>query len=311
MNILITCSANKVSLIRKFRQIGCKVLAVDHNLNVASRFVADWFAKVPMLDDPLYNDAIFNLIGEHKIDLIIPRVDPELVRYNYHRKQFEEKTKLCLSGSLTVNLCRDKQKTNSYLRDKGYPVPNQYTLDRYDSNLARHPLFLKPRYGGASVNCYKITSNVKLYDYLPLMHDYVLEDYLDGPEYTLDVMLDKGPKVTCVVPRHRISTRAGEIYVGRIVRDEELIDLGVNVGQNLPHDAVGPINIQCIKTREGPKVTEINPRLGSGVVFSIRAGADFAQWVVDLANGKGLNWFDGWTADLKFYRYDEEIMTHA
>ena len=42
-----------------------------------------------------------------------------------------------------------------------------------------------------------------------------------------------------------------------------------------------PANIQIMMTDNGPKVIEVNPRFGGGVIHAIKSGLNFPQYVID------------------------------
>jgi carbamoyl-phosphate synthase large subunit len=110
-----------------------------------------------------------------------------------------------------------------------------------------------------------------------------VQEYLDGPEFTIDVLCDFHGTPLSIVPRERVVIRAGVIDRGRTVRSERLIDLAAAVCRAMPF--VGPINIQCRMRGEEPAVIEINPRFSGGIPLTIAAGADFPRMLLKLAQG--------------------------
>jgi carbamoyl-phosphate synthase large subunit len=113
--------------------------------------------------------------------------------------------------------------------------------------------------------------------------DPVLQPYLDGPEFTIDVLCDFAGQPLSVVPRERVVIRAGVVDRGRTVRDTTLVDLGVACTRAVPF--VGAINIQCRVVDGRPVIFEINPRFSGGIPLTIAAGADFPRLLVELARG--------------------------
>ena len=102
-----------------------------------------------------------------------------------------------------------------------------------------------------------------------------MQDYLDGPEFTIDVLCDFAHQPLSIVPRERVVIRAGVTDRGRTVRDAALMHLGQDVADILPF--CGAVNIQCRIVNGVPTVFEINPRFSGGIPLTIAAGADFPR----------------------------------
>jgi carbamoyl-phosphate synthase large subunit len=145
------------------------------------------------------------------------------------------------------------------------------------------PLFIKPRGGRGGVGAVVARTRREREFFLDYVADPVIQEYLTGPEYTIDVLCDFNGRALSVVPRERVVVRAGVIDRGRTVNNPDLIDLAVACTRALPF--VGPINVQC-RIHEGrPTVFEINPRFSGGIPLTIAAGADFPEMLLNLHAG--------------------------
>jgi len=136
----------------------------------------------------------------------------------------------------------------------------------------------------------------------------ILQEHLDGYEYTLDVLADFDGKVRCVVPRKRLKVRAGEVSKGVTVKDKKIIDTGKRVVEALK-GARGPITVQGFLTTDAKfKLTEINPRFGGGHPLAIAAGADYPRWITEMMLGRDPEiMLDSWEDGLVMLRYDEAV----
>jgi carbamoyl-phosphate synthase large subunit len=114
--------------------------------------------------------------------------------------------------------------------------------------------------------------------------DPVIQEYLDGPEFTIDVLCDFAGRPLSIVPRERVVIRAGVIDRGRTVNDPSLIELAKAACAAIPF--AGPVNIQCRMHRGQPFIFEINPRFSGGIPLTIQAGADFPRLLIKLAAGQ-------------------------
>jgi carbamoyl-phosphate synthase large subunit len=146
------------------------------------------------------------------------------------------------------------------------------------------PLFIKPRTGRGGVGAFAVRTERELDFFRDYVSDPVLQPFLDGPEFTIDVLSDFDGSPISIVPRERAVIRAGVVDRGRTVRDSLLLALGMECARAIR--AVGAINIQCRVVGGVPTVFEINPRFSGGIPLTIAAGADFPRWLVQLARGR-------------------------
>jgi carbamoyl-phosphate synthase large subunit len=56
-----------------------------------------------------------------------------------------------------------------------------------------------------------------------------------------------------------------------------------------------------------PAVFEINARFGGGYPLAHRAGAQFAQWLLEEASGRRLSAHNDWQGGVVMLRYDQAV----
>ena len=180
--------------------------------------------------------------------------------------------------------------------------------DEIDAGRASYPLFIKPLDGSSSINAFKAENKEEIDTYRELIGDgkYIIQDFMEGTEYTIDCFLDMDGEIITVVPRIRIATRSGEIAKGRIVRDKAIIEDVTRLLTELK--PIGHITIQCMRTDRGIEYIEINPRFGGGAPMSIMAGADSCENVYRLLSGEKLEYNENFRDHLTFLRFDQSIM---
>jgi hypothetical protein len=99
--------------------------------------------------------------------------------------------------------------------------------------------------------------------------EVVLQEFIRGQEFTVDVYagLDGVPRVA--VPRQRLQVRAGEVAKGLTMRHEGIISESMRLVSAL-EDCVGVVTCQCRLTKGGEvKFFDLNPRFGGGVPLAI------------------------------------------
>jgi carbamoyl-phosphate synthase large subunit len=287
-NVLITAASRRVPLVQAFRKAlaeagGGRVLVTDVNAMSPAVHVADAAFQVPLSTDPGYVEALESICQEHFVGLLVPTIDDELEIIGEARQQFEEAgVRVAASPTATAAICNDKLRTAEVLRAHGVAAADSW-LPADVPVTAPFPLFVKPRNGRGGVGAFPARDQRELDFFTGYVDRPVVQEYLQGPEFTIDMMCNEG-RPLAVVPRERVVIRAGVMDRGRTVRDRSLIDLGLACAAALPFH--GPVNIQCRMRGSVAAVFEINPRFSGGIPLTIAAGADFARMLVDLAQGR-------------------------
>mgnify|MGYP004482657621 len=133
----------------------------------------------------------------------------------------------------------------------------------------------------------------------------MIQECIEGKEFTIDVFVDFEGNPITIVPRERIATRSGEILKGKIFKDRELIDEALKVIEILK--PIGHITLQCMKTKEGVKFIEINPRFGGGAPMSIKAGANSPLNLYKILKGEKLEYNENYRENILALRFDDCI----
>ncbi|MBN2582444.1 MAG: ATP-grasp domain-containing protein [Planctomycetes bacterium] len=314
--ILFSCIGRRVALVNAFREslqrLGLKgrILGSDMMPYSAALQVCDEAHVVHSSTHEAYVDQLLGLCRDNGVDLLIPLIDPELHILAGLNDRFREVgTTLCLSSKEVVRVCRDKVRTHDFLTKVGIDTPALFACDQVrDSDL---PLFMKPRDGSSAKDIHRISTRRQLEFYQQDVHGAIIQEFLPGQEFTLDIFCDFSGEPRCAVPRKRIEVRGGEVVKSMTVKDSEIIEVGMATARALG-GCMGPITLQCFRTDSGRiSVIEINPRLGGGVPLSIAAGADIPGWIIQCTRGESppidpLAFRDR----LVMLRYDEAVYVH-
>ena len=320
VNILFTSSGRRVELIKSFQQslhnlnLKGKIVIADCNHYIATAVIADCYESVPCVNDINYISRLKEICQKHKIKLLIPLIDNELLKLSLHRQSFAELgVKILVSAPETNEICFDKQKTATFFQQVGVRTPAVLDSETILANPQyQYPVLIKPANGSSSVGV-TIINNAKelafFKDYIP---NAIVQELLTGQEYTLDILIDFTGQVRCVVPRLRIATRAGEISKGITVKNRDIIAAGKKVAEALP-GAIGCLNIQCFLLPNNEIIfIEINPRFGGGIPLSIKAGANYTQWILAMLIRQDLSIaMDDWQEGVVMLRHDESFFIQS
>jgi carbamoyl-phosphate synthase large subunit len=262
---------------------GGAVIVTDVNPLSPTVYVADRSYQVPLSTDPAYLDAIDRVCRVERIGLLVPTIDDELTLFAERAAALAAMgVRVVVSPPETTAACHDKLETARLLAAHGLPAVETWRADDVPATAA-YPLFIKPRFGRGGVGAFPIADEAQLRFFRDYVPDPVVQPYLHGPEFTIDVLADFDGRPLSVVPRERVVIRAGVVDRGRTVKDPALIALGAACAAAIR--AVGAINIQCRVVDGRPIVFEINPRFSGGIPLTIAAGADFPRMLVQLAGG--------------------------
>ena len=289
LNVLITAASRRVPLMYAFRRAveqagGGTVIVTDVNPLSPAVYTADRAFRVSLATDPQYVNEVLAICEAAQVGLIVPTIDDELMLFAAARPTFEAAgIRAAVSSVETTNICNDKYLTCRTLEGKGIVAAASFLLGELSAD-PRFPLFIKPRFGRGSVGAYAIRDARELAFFLQYVDGPVVQEYLNGPEFTIDLLCDFSGRPLSIVPRERILIRAGVSDRGRTSRDPTLMALGESCAAALSF--AGPVNIQCRIVDGRPIVFEINARFSGGIPLTIEAGADFPRMLVDLALGR-------------------------
>ena len=289
LNVLVTAGSRRVALVDAFRRAlaasgGGRVVVTDVNALSPAVYRADRAYRVPISSDPSYLDEVFAIALAEGVRLVVPTIDDELTLFAHAANRFAAAgVRVAVSPPTTTQICNDKYATCVTLRAHGIPAAISYLPP--DIPVAPlFPLFIKPRYGRGSVGAHIVRDAHELAFFLDYVDMPVVQQFLPGAEFTIDVLCDFQGRPLSIVPRERVVIRSGVIDRGRTVKDDGLIALGESVTAALP--CVGAVNVQCRMVDGRPVVFEINPRFSGGIPLTIQAGADFPAMLVELVLGR-------------------------
>ncbi|MCR5748048.1 MAG: ATP-grasp domain-containing protein [Lachnospiraceae bacterium] len=317
ISILILSAGRRVELVKCFKaardRLGLKgkVVAADASNLAPALYFADAGEQVPRIaENDSYVNSIIAICNKYDIKLIVPTIDTELLLLAERKEQIENATdaKVLISSLDVIKICRDKTNTQRWLEEHGFLVPSMISDEDIEKGEIAYPVFIKPLDGSSSINAFKAVDREELDTYRKLIGSgkYIIQDFMEGTEYTVDCFLDMDSNIITTVPRIRIATRSGEIAKGRIVRDVAIIE---DVRRLLTElRPIGHITIQCMRTGRGIEYIEINPRFGGGAPMSIMAGADSCEHLYRLLMGERLIPKNEFRENVTFLRFDASIM---
>ena len=316
----MTCVGRRVALMECFRQamrrlsLRGRIIATDVTDTSPGYHTADQGILVPGTDSPEYVGALLSAVRRHRVGLLVPVPDQDLLALARHREEFEELGCTVMIGSEEiVSICQDKARTNALVRKAGLAAIQSCTLEEFRRDPF-YPCFIKPIHGSAGIGTAIIGTAGQLEAHIGTFGDRMLiQEYVPGQEFTIDVYRSRDGRVRCVVPRQRLIVRSGEVEKGITINDKRLIDATLKLSSHLG-DLWGVYCCQCRRMDSGgsPRFFEINPRFGGGAPLSMAAGADLPLYLLQEITGRRITARVGRFKDrLLMLRYDQAVFVPA
>jgi carbamoyl-phosphate synthase large subunit len=316
LTILISSAGRRVGLMECFRSdaaeldIDLDIIAIDVLPDISPAcHLANAAFSVPPCTAQDFVDSVHSICFANAVELVVPTIDPELDVLSRHKSRFAEiGTELALSSPGLVRLASDKLETAHFLAAAGIPVPRTAAFNReiFDAADWKWPLILKPRIGSASrgamvVNCPEAVPHSQIAE------DYIVQEYMRGEEYTVNVFFDRQEQLCCAIPHVRREVRAGEVSKGTTRRHARLERIAHRLAEVLPSPR-GALCFQAIATDdERVGIFEINARFGGGFPLAHAAGARFSQWLLQEAAGLPSAANNAWREGVTMLRYDAAV----
>jgi carbamoyl-phosphate synthase large subunit len=275
-----------LAVMKSLRDSPLMVYAADIDPYAAGLYDVPERARVllPRGDDPGFVEFVFGLCRRERIDAVVPTVDSELLPLARARERFERAgVKLVLAPEATLRVCLDKwslfQACAGLLR-----VPETVLVDEdFDPGSRELPVIAKPRLGSGGRGVRMIEHRSEL-ERLPRDGTLIVQTYLPGPEYSLDVLANGNGQVLAVVPRSRLKVDSGIAVTGRTLHDLRLELIGRQVAELI--GLTGVANVQVKADRRGaPALLEVNPRFPGSMSLTVASGVDMPLLCVAEALG--------------------------
>ena len=289
--ILITGAggAAGVFLIRHLQKNNFKVVAVDSNPQAIGLLYGDLNYVVPDCLDTRYPMVIREICINDGVHIAIPLIDEELLIF----KKMETATfhVICPRSSF-ISVCLDKYSLMKELEGAGVVVPKTYLLSEFTDQLS-FPLIVKPKTGRGSRNVFTVCDRKEL-EYIKInkineIENYIVQEKIDGDEFTISVVVDKRNEKVIVVPK-KIILKNGITSIAVTESNKAIHEVcQLIVSKMSPSN---PFNVQLVvnKNNKVPYIFEINPRYSTTVTLTINAGVDEIMIPIDFIMGKEPNY---------------------
>lgn len=313
MKLLFTSVGRRVELLQAFRDaakrtdIPLTLCGADISETAPALFFCDERYIVPRINSGDYIPALLEICKREGITALVPTIDTDLLILAQNKGRFAEiGTTVVISDSEKIRVCRDKRLTSTFFVECGLRAPMTFDdVDKYDMGF---PAFIKPKDGSSSINAFKVENEAELRSYASQIDDHIIQPFIEGTEYTVDIFCDLEGSPVFITPRIRLAVRSGEVLKTEIRKDESIIAEMLSFIEK--YKPCGAVTVQLIQNNTTGEnwYIEINPRFGGGAPLSMKAGADAAAALLRILNGENLDYcHDGAEDGATFSRFDQSV----
>lgn len=256
-----------VSYIKHLKENGYYVIGINSEPNTVGKFLCDEYYQSPLVSD---KDNFLIFIESLIFDVYLPWLDEEHLLFATDLN-ISFKDKILTSPSESIKIAVNKSKTYLFAKNHSINVAEK---------TKKVPAFVRKNFSRGSKGARKVTNQNELEGLDKNI--YIVQNLLEGKEYTVDCLCDQNGTPIIIVPRERVSA-SNVSLIGRVCMDYEIIDFCKLILENIK--LFGPINIQIIKSENNFFLIEINPRLAGTSVLTINAGADILIDGIELFIG--------------------------
>jgi carbamoyl-phosphate synthase large subunit len=202
-------------------------------------------------------------------------------------------------------LAMDKLRMAHALEAANLATPRTWLAS--EAGSCTYPVIVKPRAGRGSRGFAVLDGPSDLDRYLAQAASpadaFIVQERLDGTEFTTSVVVGLGGPLLIVVPKE-VAVKKGITQVG-ITREVPAIDaLCRGIQERLRAD--GPFNVQLFLGADGvPRVIEVNPRYSTTVALTLAAGVNEVEVVIRRARGEEVGPL-AFVPDLMMVRYSAQ-----
>ena len=160
---------------------------------------------------------------------------------------------------------------------------------------------LKPRSGRSSQGQAVVHSREELETALGRRDDYIIQPFISGNIFTVDVARDAHGQVQALARQELLRTGNGLGTTVEVYQRHELEDVCAAIAGEI--GLVGVVNMEFIHHGEEYYFLEVNPRFSGGTGFSMQAGMDVATLMLKCHTGESI----GQRADVRPGIYTRQV----
>jgi hypothetical protein len=237
----------------------------DHGIFAFDQYIGN----LPKIYEPNFLDHFNKVISDQKIDFVFPSHDS--VALFLSEKKTGINARIICSDFTTALYCREKKKTFQLFKGENF-IPITYEMNDMD---LEYPVFLKPNIGEGAKHTALVKSSTELNFFLAKGNDLLVQEYLPGPELTVDCFTDRKGSLRFIGPRTRDRIKMGiSFHSERFQLTKEIENIAHKINSKLKFR--GLWFFQLKQDKEGSfKLLEISTRCAGTMSLYRQLGVNF------------------------------------
>lgn len=291
INVLVTGAGGGVGqgVIKSLKMIegmDIRIVAADMNELATGLYAGDIAYIVDKCNSDKYLETLSKIFKKEQIDFYIPGTDIEL-KFCAINKQLimdEFGVHTIISSQEVIEICENKYKTASFLKNHGLNYPKTSYLKDIDTVNIKYTVILKPAVGYRSIGVYKVCNFDELSPHLKDTKGIIMQECIgsEDTEYTC-TLVKIGNNLSPVLALKRI-LRSGDTYRAEPIKSEKIEQYVLDVASKLEID--GGCNFQLRLDINGePKIFEINSRFSGTTPFCAQIGFNPVEFYLKESRG--------------------------
>jgi len=297
--IINSGTIKKRFILQRLKKIGIKIIMVHSEKNWATSYVDEWIL-VNTQDHFLVLKKVHEYLKDHQVDGVITFWEDDIILTSKIVEQF----KFVGTPYKIAKTARNKFSFREFCQDNNIPAPKFHLVDSAEDikiidKTFNFPVVIKPTYGSSSAYVIKANDSAELteiYDYLQTnlsvqvessLKDglqLLVEEYIDGEEVDIDILLQNGKIKFWSISDNFQTTEPFFVERGQAIptllpeaNQLELVAIAEEVLEKMGVRN-GCIHFEAKYSSKGPIPIEVNLRMGGDEVYSFVKHA----WKVDL-----------------------------
>ena len=279
---------------------------IDSNKIIKKIYPKNNVFIVPMVKNNTYEKVVEDIIDQNNIEYYIPLIDEELPKalnianYNSHLK-------IISPNKYFVNICLNKYLLMKELSKNKISKVETYKGTDFNPNF-KFPIFVKPIVGRGSRGICKIENIMKYKAYFNLENydakEIMVQEYLDGEEYSVSVVVNNLNRLIAVVPK-RIIFKRGVTQHAVTENNENIKSVCENIVDIFK--PCGPFNVQLKIVKGKIKIFEINPRFSTTSILTCEASINEFELCIEAYDKHDISYINDFKENLYLYRRWESL----
>lgn len=247
--------------------------------------IADRYIQVAEVSSDSYVHNIIDICQKYNIDVLIPILDEEL--YLFSKFKLQDYVKILLPEIKIIKLFRNKLLASIELNNIYSGISPKIYRDIYSVDCEKVIIRKKQSIGSQGI-IVKDKEQLSISDFNN--SDAFIQRYIEGTEYTVDILADSYGKIRLIIPRKRLQIKNGVSTKTIVTNDEEIIDLCKFIYNK--YCIPGLSNVQLIKKDNRIYFIELNMRFAGMGIAGVLASYDYiSDYILYLTYNKDLGDF--------------------